>query len=317
MTFFIQAIQAPAIVRFEFDPSLDSDGVDNDGDGQVDETDEHPFSPYDPSPHATMTEVPPDRPIRIVLKDQALMAIPEGPNPASIRLQLDDTIYEPGNPHITTSKLVERGVLEAVASFLPDGGFPAAAAVSLLVQGGDLSLITDPPPAHARFMRDERITFTTKGYGKAAWEVPNRGREDGRTQPTSISLALRGSATSDGTPLLAQHFALLDTNTSHQHTVLYVQYPDIGQPFAVVGWTGIVGGFSGMNAVGLSDASNRRSTATRPGRGQRAFRPRGPCTACPRPLLRSCGRCSRLAPTRPATPRSRARARAWPRTSPA
>jgi len=264
MTFFINAIQAPSIVRIEFDPVLDADGVDNDGDGEVDEVDEHIVAPYDPKPHATMVEVPPDRPLKIVLKDQALMAIPEGPDPGSIRLQLDKTVFEPGASAITTSQIVERGVLEVEASFLPDGGFPRASSVSLLIQAGDKSNVTDPPPAHARFMRDERITFTTKGYGKAAWAVPNRGEEDGRTQPTSLAVALRGSATIDGAPLLGHHYALLDSNTSHKHTVLFVHRPTSGRSFAVVGWTGILGGFSGMNAAGLAYAINNNDSMDNP-----------------------------------------------------
>lgn len=264
MTFFIRAIQAPAIVRLEFDASIDTDGVDNDGDGEIDEAGEHLVSPYDPLARATMTEVPPDRPVKLVLKDQALMAIPEGPDPGSIRLQLDKTVFEPGSPYVTTSQLVENGVLEIEASFFPDGGFPSSASVSLLIQAGDKSEVTEPPPEHARFMRDERITFTTKGYGAPAWDVPNRGEEDGRTQPPSLSLALRGSATADGAPLLAHHYALLDSNTSHKHTVLFVHKPPSGKPFAVVGWTGILGGFSGMNASGVAYGINNNDSLDNP-----------------------------------------------------
>ena len=34
--------------------------------------------------------------------------------------------------------------------------------------------------------------------------------------------------TPDGAPLLAQHFAMLDANTSHRHTVVFVHHPDSG-----------------------------------------------------------------------------------------
>jgi len=75
------------------------------------------------------------------------------------------------------------------------------------------------------------------------------GREPGRARRThtapSLSFALRGTATKDGKPLAAHHFALLDSNTSHKHTVLFVNKPAEGPAARVLGWTGIVWGFSG------------------------------------------------------------------------
>ena len=260
MTFFIRKLQAPNIVRVTFDGGLESDGLDNDDDGEVDEPGEATYEPYDPNPRAIMTEVPPDAKIKIVLRDSALMAIPEGASPDTLRIQLDKDRYIAPDPSIATREFVEDGVLMLEVTFTPPGGMKEASVVSLLLQAQDKAEITEPPPIHARVMRDERFSFSTRGYGKVPHEIENRGEDDGRTQPASVSFAVRGSATPDGQPLLAHHYALLDTNTSHKHTALFVIRPNNGIPHVVVGWTGLVGGFSGMNAEGLALAVNNSDT---------------------------------------------------------
>ncbi len=256
MTFFIRKLQAPSIVRLEFDGGLESDGVDNDGDGEVDEPGEFVVTPYDPSPRGVMAELPPGGTVKIVLKDSAVMAIPEGVDPMSIRIQLDEVVYEAGDPSIQTREFMESNAMMLEVAFRPPGGFPPGKVVALLLQAADRAWVEDPPPAHARVMRDERFVFSTAGVGKAPHEMENRGEEDGRTQPPSLSFAVRGSATPDGLPLLAHHYALLDSNTSHKHAVLFEIEPDEGKPHVVLGWTGVVGGFSGMNVEGLSVAIN-------------------------------------------------------------
>lgn len=256
MTFFIRKLQAPSIVRLEFEGGLDTDGIDNDSDGEVDEPDESIVAPYDPGPHGVMAEIPTDATVKIIMRDSALMAIPEGVSPDSIRIQLDQTIYEAGDSSIQTREFVEDGVLMLEVAFKPPGGLPAGKVVALLLQAADKAWVEDPPPAHARVMRDERFVFSTVGLGKATYEIENRGEEDGRTQPPSLSFAVRGSATPDGVPLLAHHYALLDSNTSHKHAVLFQIEPDDGIPHVVTGWTGIIGGFAGMNANGLAYAIN-------------------------------------------------------------
>jgi hypothetical protein len=109
-------------------------------------------------------------------------------------------------------------------------------------------------------MRDERLTFTTAGAGQALGDVPNAAADDGRSQPPALSFALRGSATADGQPLLAQNFALLDANTSHKHTAVFLHHPDSGPSFAVAGWAGVAWGFSGMNDRGLALACQYADT---------------------------------------------------------
>jgi hypothetical protein len=67
--------------------------------------------------------------------------------------------------------------------FTPPDGFPPASAVAVIIQCTDTTEVVRIPPHHPRSMRDERVTFTTLGYGKNTWEVPNRGYVDGRTVP--------------------------------------------------------------------------------------------------------------------------------------
>ncbi|MFW5739041.1 MAG: hypothetical protein ACOC1F_01600, partial [Myxococcota bacterium] len=213
MTFFIRKLQAPSIVRLEFDGGLQQDGIDNDSDGETDEEGESVVTPYDPVAHGVMAEIPTDATVKIIMRDSAVMDIPEGVNPDSIRIQLDQTIYEAGDPSIETREFVEDGVLMLEVAFRAPGGLPPGKEVALLLQATDKAWIEDPPPAHSRVMRDERFVFSTVGTGKATHEIENRGEEDGRTQPPSLSFAVRGSATPDGMPLLAHHYALLDSNT--------------------------------------------------------------------------------------------------------
>ena len=49
MTFFIRKLQAPSVEQLAFEGGLDTDGIDNDSDGETDEADESVIVPYDPS----------------------------------------------------------------------------------------------------------------------------------------------------------------------------------------------------------------------------------------------------------------------------
>lgn len=259
IAFFLNQIQAPRLVSVTFDGSIQTDGRDNNGDGAVDEIDEGAVDPYEPTPYALMTEVPTDASIRMVIQDQDLGADGLGVDPETIRIQLNTDLYVFGDPSITTRNVDSAGeILEVV--FTPPGGLPPASVVSLLLQAGDRSIVTDPPPAHARFMRDERFVFSTAGYGKPPQEIENRGERDNRTQPPSLAFALRGSATSDGHVLAAQHFALLDNNAMHKHGAILVHRPDDGFAHVVPAWSGLWAGFSGMNSEGLVYLANTSDT---------------------------------------------------------
>jgi hypothetical protein len=257
ITFFIKLIQGPQMLSVRFE-GVDHDGVDNDGDGEADEENEGTIDPYEPSPYASMVEVPIDARLHFVIDDKL-----EGVNPESVRIQLNDELYVAGDPALQVVP-AGRGGKTVEAILTPPGGMPAASVMSVIVQAGDLNHITDPPPPHARFMRDERITFTTVGYGRQPYEVENIGMSDGRTQPPSIGFAVRGSATRDGRLLIAHHFAMLDSNVSHKHTVLFIHHPKGGKPFAYVGWAGVIWGFSGMNADGVVYVANSSDTLNNP-----------------------------------------------------
>ncbi len=272
ITFFIRKMQSPNVIRVEFltkdGKPLVNDGIDNDSDGEVDEEDEGIIDPYEPLPWASMTEVPADGMIRFVLVDMAGLgksySDAEGVDPDSIRLQWnEDALYAGADGLTITQEQDESGKKLTYVTFQPSvagSSFEEAAVVSIQIQAGDKAVVTEPPPVHAHLMRDERVVFTTKGYGKPAYEVPNKGCKDPRFKPPSIAFAVRNSATPDGKIRLAQHFAMLDSNTMHKHSAVFFCVPDKGKPFMYVGWTGVVWGFSGMNSYGVSYAINLSDT---------------------------------------------------------
>ncbi len=214
---------------------------------------------YDPGPTALAAEIPTDAKLRIVLAD------PEGVAPETVRLQLDTRVYEPGDPAIVTQALPtkdgEPKELEVVLT--PNGPMPAAAVQSLIIQAADTTIADDPLPAHPRFGREETITFSTVGYGKTAAEIPNIGVDDGRTRPPPVAFAVKGKATVDGAPILAQHFALLDAGAAHEATTLFVHHPvagDTAPAHAYVSWAGLTWGFSGMSQAGVAWGCNFSDT---------------------------------------------------------
>ncbi|MFN7132476.1 MAG: carcinine hydrolase/isopenicillin-N N-acyltransferase family protein, partial [Myxococcales bacterium] len=224
----LHASSAPRLESVEF-PGADKDGVDNDGDGEIDEAGEGLLKPYAPSAGASLVELPETIRVRFTLTDA------DGVDPATVRIQLDERIFEPGDPAIEAAPDPADATRLHVV-FTPPSPLKVAAVSSVVV-------------------RDERLTFTTRGAGKKAHEVVNRGFDDGRTYPPAIAFAARGSATG-GDPLLAQHFALLDANTAHKHTAVFIHQPEKGPAFAVVGWAGVIWGFSGLNARGVAYACN-------------------------------------------------------------
>jgi hypothetical protein len=291
VTLFIRQLQAPRILQVDFLGSLASDGIDNNGDGLTDEEDdgtvkEHLYrdvwsSEYAPRPYAAMVEVPTDARIRLILFDppgltgfkdpdgEQKEGEEQGMDPESIRLQLGSVVYTAEDDCIQTTTWGEgedENGMEVI--FTPPGGLPPAEEISLIVQAGNLSRIVTPPPVHARFMRDERIVFSTRGLGKRHYEIPNLGEWDGRNMPTALGFAVRESATPDRHIRMAHHFALLDSNTSHKHTVMLVHRPDDGKAHVTLGWAGLVWGFSGMNEDGLTYMVNYSDTLDNPFAGQ-------------------------------------------------
>ncbi len=274
VTFFIKQLQAPHLIELEFVGGVTEDGVDNNGDGETDDDSDWSVRDYrqgrfqdgyGPKPHASMVEVPIDAQIVIRLwdppglgsfsgdpDDELKPGEYQGMDPDTIRLQLDDRVYTSVDCDCIQTRIWGEEDMGLEVVFSPPEGLPPASVVALIVQAGNISEVSNPPPVHARFMRDERVVFTTAGYGKAPHQVPNKGLTDGRSQPPALGFGVRGSASADGLPRLAHHFALLDSNTAHKHSVLFAHEPDDGKAFAVLGWAGIIWGFSGMNEDGLS-----------------------------------------------------------------
>lgn len=230
---------------------LDADGVDNDGDGEVDEADEGVFSPWVPGLGAQAVEAPVGVGLRVVFTDA------DGVDPLTVRVLFAGTLYTQGSVGLTLTPL-DGERLEAVVR--PPAPLDPAQVVTVVLSAGDSLVQTEPPPAHASFMRDEELVFTTRGAGLSLARVRRPRLDDGRTRPPSIALGVRGGATADGHAYLAQHFALLDANTSHKHTVVLRHVPESGPAFVTVGWAGVAWGLSGLNDEGLGYVCNPSDT---------------------------------------------------------
>ena len=207
-------------------------------------------------------------------------------DPDAVRIRLDAVQYTAADAAIVTAHLPrEEGVepledpdhpharicdfpLEVI--FTPPGGLPPASLVTLKIQAGDLSPVYSPEPYHTRSMRIEQVAFTTAGYlektgaGAIPDDIVNVGVDDPGLMPTSLGFAARGAATSDGAPVLGHHYALLDSDMVHEHSLVSVHVPDEGLPHVLVGYTGLVWGFSGMNTEGLTWAFTISDTLDNP-----------------------------------------------------
>ena len=224
-----------------------------------DSGEQRPATTYDPSFNALAAEVPTDAKIRLVLTD------PEGVSPDYVRLQLDTRVFPAGDPAMAVKALPGKdgAVTDLEVILTPPEPMPAAAVLSLIVQSADTTIADDPLPAHPRFGREETLTFSTKGYGALASEIPNLGVDDGRTRPPPVAFTVKGEATKEGAPLLAQHFALLDAGAAHEATAVFIHHPEPGEQInrhAFVSWAGLTWGFSGMSAAGVAWACNFSDT---------------------------------------------------------
>lgn len=206
---------------------------------------------YLPLPHALTSAVPTGATLRLVLHD------PEGVDETTVRVVMGDRVFEPGSAGFATAELGE-GRLQVTLT--PPTPLPAAQAVSLVVVAGDRTVAADPPPAHARFGRDEGLTFTTVGDERPPTAVANVAPDDGRSRPPPVALAVRGAASADGELRLAQHFALIDAGASSDATVVLVHHPPQGPTWATVGWAGIAWGLAGVADSGLSWGCNFADT---------------------------------------------------------
>ncbi len=246
----IRLSRAPQLTRLEFAGAA-TDGVDNDGDSMIDEPGEGILDPFLADGAANAVEVPLNTRIKVTLKD------PEGIDGPSLRLTLNGVLYTEKTPGLTLESPTPDTL---VATLTPVSPLEAGATFTLVVTAGDKLEVTQPPPAHLSFMRDEELLFTTRGAGLIPSRVRRPALLDGRTRPPPIAFALTGASSSSG-PLLAHHFALLDANTAHKHTLVTVHHPDDGSPaYATVGWAGVAYGLVGMSERGVGYACNPSDT---------------------------------------------------------
>jgi len=228
-----------------------TDGVDNDNDGTIDEAGEGTFSPWVPELDAQAVELPTDVKLKAVLVD------PDGVDPATVRVTFGTELFTFGSPQLQLTELAPDR-LEVVAT--PSTPLTEGAVVTIVIAAGDKLVLSDPPPDHASFMRDEELVFTVRGAGLDRRDVQRPRLIDGRTRPPSFSFGVRGTATTGGATYLAQNFALLDANTSHKHTVALRHQPDSGPAFVTIGWAGVVYGFSGLSDRGVGFSCNPSDT---------------------------------------------------------
>lgn len=246
----IRLARAPSVKSVAF-LGADGDGVDNDGDGQLDEPGEGVLDPYVPALFGSMVELNPASPIAIVLTDA------DGVDPQTVRLLIDGQLFTSHSPELALEAL---SPTDLSVRWTPSSPLPAARTTTLVIQAGDTVILDNPPPSHASFMRDEELAFTTRGAGLRPRDVRRVRLSDGRTRPPPVALGVRGAMTREGNTLLAQHFALLDANTAHKHTVAIRHVPDDGPAFVTVGWAGIAYGFAGVNEKGVGYACNPSDT---------------------------------------------------------
>ena len=221
------------------------------------------LDPFEPSPYASVVEVPTQVRMRFLFKDS------NGVDPESVRIVLgqgtEKSIFKYDNDIITTKvKGVNGQFLEVL--FAPPEDLPPATLMSLQIKVGDLDFIDFPGPRHAHVMRDDRFVFTTVGYPETELHmIPNKGVRDDRLQPTSIGFAVRGSATVGGDLLAAHHFVGLDNDTAHRNAAVLIHRPGDGKKdYVTVGFAGIVYGSSGMNSDGLTYMYNISDTLDNP-----------------------------------------------------
>lgn len=242
--------RAPVVESIEL-VGAGADGTDNDGDGDVDEPGEGVFSPWVPELNAQAVELPADVKLRAVIVD------PDGVDPATVRVTFGTELFTQGSPQLVLTELAADR-LEVVAT--PSQPLTAGAVVTIVLSAGDKKILDNPPPSHASFMRDEELVFTVKGAGLARQDVRRPRLIDNRTRPPTFVLGVRGTATAGDGAYLAQHFALLDANTSHKHTVAIRHQPESGPAYVTIGWAGVVYGFSGLSERGVGYACSPSDT---------------------------------------------------------
>lgn len=238
LSFYLERGKAPQLVRVEL--PLPTDGKDNDFDGAIDEPDEAILS-GSPMTQAAATGVPPGL-LRLVL------ASPAGVDETSIQLRIN------GVP-ISNVQFATAGT-ETVLTF-DTSPYWSSDWNTIVVQASDRVVIVDPPPAHPRTMRAARLVI---GGPQARERSVNGDLHEPPGAGTSYAIA-----SDDGT-LMARTFVLLDANTAHDHTAVFIVEPTpteenpTPRKYAFPGWAGAAWAFTGMNDAGQAVAVNTTET---------------------------------------------------------
>lgn len=240
--------RAPIVESVEF-LGADSDGVDNTGEGRVDESSEGRHSPYVPQFFAAAVELDPRTKVRVVLSDV------DGVDPQTVRIRVNEGLYTFGDPSL---ELIELDATRLQVTWTPPEPLPSASHVTFVISAGDKKIIEIPGPPRASFRRDEELLITTRGAGIDPRDISRPPLTDNRTRPPPFAVGVKGSRAAS--PFLAHHFSLLDANTAHKHTVVIVHRPDSGPVYSTVGWAGITSGLSGLNQYGVGVACNPSDT---------------------------------------------------------
>lgn len=236
LSFYTERKEAPALVSVEL--PLSGDGRDNDFDGVKDEVDEATIY-YEPVTQAVRTGIPAGR-LRLRLRDEDgvaranLQVLVNG-----VALPEDARTYGGGGTEVTLD-------FDTTPYWRDDWN-------TLAVQASDEAVVEEPPPVHPHTMRQARLTI---GGTQAAGRAVNAGIHDAPGAGVSFAVAA-----ADGS-LVARNFVLLDANTAHDHTAVFVFEPAPTQAlpkprrYAVVGWAGASWALTGMNDAGQAVSVN-------------------------------------------------------------
>jgi Acyl-coenzyme A:6-aminopenicillanic acid acyl-transferase len=265
---YLKQVFSPTIVSFAVEggsPSIEEDGLDNDGDGVIDETDEGLLYPYVATNAAHLSGIPSDPTFVYILKD--LFADPgQGVNIDSLRFEINGKLYKSGDEGFSyTPGESEGGELRITPSEPLEPGSP----VVLILNASDSEELLLPPPVHPNVLREERTVLFVRDDGVfyPPQQLPNYDFHP--TNPgdvaASINFVVKDEATVDGQMIVGRNFNLLDNDVGHNHAAVFVYHPvdDAGNPmksFATVAWTGIVWAMAGINEDGFVVTANRNET---------------------------------------------------------
>lgn len=230
--------KGPVLTQVEF-PEL-IDGIDNDYDGVVDEVDEN-IVYYQPATQAALKRVPGGK-LRLTLVDQ------DGVDMGHLQLQINGVKIE--NVHYTTDGTETTLDLDVSKLWREDWN-------TIFLQASDKTEVSDPLPSRPHTMRAARITV---GGTKASGRATNGGIYDPPGAATSFAIVKEDAS------VMARNFVLLDGNTAHDHTAVFVYEPTPykgnakPQRYSTVGWAGTGWALTGMNEAGQAVSVNITET---------------------------------------------------------